>query len=209
MSLNSVPVTVTQPKMSKTRLMAAFITFPMSCFLSWILYWSIYLLISITVLQYHRTALRHKLAVISHLKFSLGSVSKSTSFRSIVTARGSSWSGEARGKTKPRAGPARYWPLATGLGLRSRYRQPNPLRGSWSLKWLCGERRQLSLPACSKTREGKGASSCPGCTWTLLGIEQPLSPGTMGGMERRYVRPSWKNGLIDAVLGWNLKPLKL
>lgn len=161
MSLNSVPATVTQPKMNETRLMATFIIFPLSCFLSWILFRSIHLFISIIVIQYHRAALRHKCTVIRHLKCFL--VSKSMSSKSIATAQGSPWAGGAiEGKLKSRAGPRRSRALATGLYWR--YRQRNPRRSSWTLQWLLGERRQLSLPACRRTGDGKGASCCSDCT---------------------------------------------
>lgn len=54
MSLNSELVAVTQPKMNETRLMAKSVTFPLSCFLSWIFFCYIYLFISVIVLRYHR-----------------------------------------------------------------------------------------------------------------------------------------------------------
>lgn len=53
MSLNPELVTVTQPKINETRLMAKSVTFLLSCFLSWILFCYIYLFLSVIVLQYH------------------------------------------------------------------------------------------------------------------------------------------------------------
>lgn len=74
--------------------MAKSVTFLLSCFLSWILFCYIYLFISVIVLQYHRAALRHKCIVICHNEFSLGTVNKRTSFKSIVSGWDSSWAGE-------------------------------------------------------------------------------------------------------------------
>lgn len=162
--------------MNETRLMAKSVTFPLSCFLSWIFFCYIYLFISVIVLQYHRASLRHKCTVICHHKFSLGTVSKSTSSKFIMTGWGSSWAGEARGKTMPRASPGRSRILTTGLDFHLRCRQPSPRRGSWTLQWLHGERRQMSLPARRRTRNWQEAKVLPTAhtvPWTLVAVKQP------------------------------------